>query len=46
MREPVRVGIFGSNGHQVHNLLASHPRARLVATAAFPQGEITGPAAV
>lgn len=31
----VRVGIYGSNGHQVHEALTEHRRARLVATAAF-----------
>lgn len=30
------VGIFGSNGHQIHGAIADHPRARLVAAAAFP----------
>jgi len=27
------VGLYGRNGHQIHHLLAGHPRARLVATA-------------
>lgn len=40
MSEPVRVGIFGSNGHQIHQQLAGHPRARLVATAAFPRANL------
>ncbi|HEY4018877.1 MAG TPA: Gfo/Idh/MocA family oxidoreductase [Pseudonocardiaceae bacterium] len=31
----VRVGIYGGNGHQIHGALAGHPRATLVATAAF-----------
>ena len=29
------VGLYGKNGHQIHSLLANHPRAELVATAAF-----------
>ena len=36
MAEKLRVGIYGANGHQIHNLLAGHPWAQLVATAAFP----------
>jgi predicted dehydrogenase len=30
------VGIYGKNGHQIAGLLAQHPRAELVATAAYP----------
>lgn len=33
----VRVGAYGVNGHQIHRLLASHPRAELTAVAAFPE---------
>ena len=29
------VGLYGGNGHQIHELLAAHPRAKLVATAGF-----------
>ncbi len=29
------IGLYGTNGHQIEKLLASHPRARLVAVAAF-----------
>lgn len=30
------VGLYGANGHQVHEHLVSHPRARLVAITEFP----------
>ena len=33
----IQVGIYGANGHQIHNLLAAEPWARLAATAAFPR---------
>lgn len=36
MAEKLKVGIYGANGHQIHNLLADHPWAQLVAEAAFP----------
>ena len=29
------IGLYGTNGHQIEKLLASHPRSRLVAVAAF-----------
>jgi predicted dehydrogenase len=29
------IGLYGTNGHQIEKLLADHPRARLVAVAAF-----------
>jgi len=29
------IGLYGTNGHQIEKLLAAHPRARLVAVAAF-----------
>jgi predicted dehydrogenase len=29
------IGLYGINGHQIEKLLAAHPRARLVAVAAF-----------
>lgn len=32
----LRVGLYGSNGHQVHGCLAAHPRADLVACAGLP----------
>ena len=31
----IAIGIYGQNGHQVHQQLVQHPHARLVATAAF-----------
>ncbi|HPD14748.1 MAG TPA: Gfo/Idh/MocA family oxidoreductase [Planctomycetota bacterium] len=41
MAEKLGVGIYGANGHQIHRLLANHPWARLVATAAFPPEVLT-----
>ncbi|MCL2461600.1 MAG: Gfo/Idh/MocA family oxidoreductase [Defluviitaleaceae bacterium] len=32
------IGIYGSNGHQIHYLLENHPRAELRAVAAFNAG--------
>jgi predicted dehydrogenase len=32
----LRIGIYGTNGHQIHYQLVSHPLARLTATADFP----------
>lgn len=43
MHDPVRVGLYGANGHQVHGLLSGHPLARLVATAAFPTESLPEP---
>lgn len=34
------IGLYGVNGHQIEKLLAAHPRARLVAVAAFAQRPI------
>ncbi|MDF3058913.1 MAG: oxidoreductase domain protein [Rariglobus sp.] len=34
------VALYGDNGHQVHERLADHPRARLVAIAEFPRGRL------
>ena len=36
----IRVGLYGLNGHQIHNNLVSHPLAKLVAVAAFPRGKL------
>jgi predicted dehydrogenase len=33
----VNIGLFGTNGHQIHQALVNHPRARLVAVADFPR---------
>jgi predicted dehydrogenase len=38
--EPVRVALYGDNGHQIHQLLETHPMARLVATAQFPREKL------
>lgn len=35
----IRVGAYGVNGHQIHRVLATHPRAELVAVAAFPEAD-------
>ena len=43
MSEPVRLALYGANGHQVHGLLPSQPLARLVATAAFPRASLPEP---
>ena len=34
------IGLYGTNGHQIEKLLASHPRAQLVAVAAFGERSI------
>lgn len=34
---PVGVALYGANGHQIHELLAERPKARLVAIAGFPR---------
>ena len=39
----IRVAIHGANGHQIHNALASHPLARLVAIAEFPREMLPAP---
>jgi predicted dehydrogenase len=36
--EPLGVGLYGINGHQVDRQLLDHPRARCVAVAGFPAG--------
>jgi predicted dehydrogenase len=36
------IGLYGTNGHQIEKLLAAHPRARLVAVAAFGDRPIPG----
>jgi predicted dehydrogenase len=36
----VNIGIYGANGHQIHNALIGHPIARLVATAKFPRKDL------
>ena len=39
---PLRVGLFGLNGHQVIRQLVNHPRATLVATAAVAPAALPG----
>jgi predicted dehydrogenase len=34
------IGLYGVNGHQIHNTLVNHPAARLVAVAAFPREQV------
>lgn len=36
----VGVALYGDNGHQVHESLVDHPRARLVAIAEFPREKL------
>jgi predicted dehydrogenase len=37
---PVNVALYGANGHQIHELLAKRPGARLVAIAEFPPEQL------
>jgi len=41
--EKIGVGLYGTNGHQIHGQLADHPLARLVATAAFDRSALPEP---
>ncbi len=36
----IRIGLYGSNGHQIHDRIAGHPLCRLVATAVFPREKL------
>ena len=36
----IRVGLYGINGHQIHNNLVAHPEARLVAVAGIPRDKL------
>jgi len=38
--DKIGIGIYGSNGHQIQNLLINHRRAELVATAAFDPAKL------
>ncbi len=40
---PIRVGLFGENGHQIHHHLANHPRAKVGAIAAFRRENLPDP---
>jgi len=37
MKNKIKVGLYGTNGHQIHNRLQSHPLAELKAVAAFDE---------
>jgi predicted dehydrogenase len=37
---PINVALYGTNGHQIHDLLANQPGARLVAIAEFPREKL------
>lgn len=36
----LRVGLHGTNGHQIHGSLVAHPHAKLVALSAFPEEKL------
>jgi len=36
----IRVGLYGINGHQIHNNLVGHPSARLTAVAGIPRDQL------
>jgi predicted dehydrogenase len=36
----IKIGLYGANGHQIHNALASHPLGELAAVAAFPRASV------
>src|ERR1700677_4620977 len=37
---PVNIGLYGTNGHQIHQALVNNPLARLVAVADFPKEKL------
>ncbi len=39
-RKKVGVGLYGNTGHQIHDALAHHPEAELVAIFDFPEAEL------
>lgn len=41
--KPLSIGLYGLNGHQIHNRLVDHPLARLTAVAAIPAEELPEP---
>jgi predicted dehydrogenase len=41
--EKIRIGLYGTNGHQIHNALVDHPLGVCVATAAFPRERLPAP---
>ncbi|MGC9521954.1 MAG: Gfo/Idh/MocA family protein [Anaerolineae bacterium] len=40
---PIRIGLYGTNGHQIQNRLVDHPLATCVATAAFDRARLPEP---
>ena len=40
MKEIIKIGLFGVNGHQIQNNLENHPQAEIIAVAAFPEDRI------
>ena len=38
----IKIGIYGSNGHQIHGLLENHAKAELVAVSAFNKENLPG----
>lgn len=40
---PIRIGLYGTNGHQIQNALIEHPLATCVATAAFDRDRLPEP---
>jgi predicted dehydrogenase len=41
--DKIRIGLHGTNGHQIHNALVDHPLGGCVATAAFPGERLPEP---
>ncbi|MCD6287118.1 MAG: Gfo/Idh/MocA family oxidoreductase, partial [Anaerolineae bacterium] len=37
---PIRIGLYGTNGHQIQNALVEHPLGKCVATAAFDHARL------
>lgn len=42
MKDKIRVGLFGTNGHQILHKLKNHPDAELAAVAGFPVSTVEG----
>jgi len=40
---PIRIGLYGTNGHQIQNALVEHPLGKCVATAAFDRARLPEP---
>ena len=40
---PIRIGLYGTNGHQIQNALVEHPLGTCVATAAFDRARLPEP---